>query len=597
MTTLAPATNDPSRAQPPEVRKPTRVLGAIVLLAVFWGVHTAVGWADLPIKPTFLSRAGACALLTLVFPLWWLTNRSVRMRDRWLALGIFIAGCAITIPLCKITLGGAFGVLFSGLPFVFTAWTAWLVAARQFSPRTQRLGLAIVISLVWMSMTLVRMDGLTGDLKATVRWRWSPRPEDAYLATRSAPSEIAPVGLRSGPVMLEPGDWPSLRGPGGNGQLRGTKIAADWTASPPKMIWRERIGPAWSSPIVVGGRLFTQEQVGEMEAVVCLDPETGKRIWSHEDKARLRDAQGGDGPRGTPMFSAGRLYTQGGTGILNCLDATDGHVIWSRDIVQDSGASVPMWGFSASPLVTAGVVITFAGGKEGKGLLAYDAATGKPVWTASTGSTSYCSPELVSLDGKPQVLFLSDAGLVAVDPASGKLAWQYEAASPHTWRAVQPAAADPLSVLVGSEDLGLVRLDISRSDGEWKVAQRWASKATRPGYNDFAIYKGNVYGFDGSIFCCVNLDSGKRRWKQGRYGHGQALLLADQGLLLVTSETGEAVLLEATPERHRELGRFQAISGKTWNHPVIAHGRLYVRNDEEIACYALAPEPALARKP
>jgi hypothetical protein len=112
----------------------------------------------------------------------------------------------------------------------------------------------------------------------------------------------------------------------------------------------------------------------------------------------------------------------------------------------------------------------------------------------------------------------------------------------------------------------------------------------RPGYNDFVISDGCAYGFDGSIFCCTDVETGKRRWKGGRYGHGQVLLLADQCLLLVTSETGEAVLLEATPEAHRELGRFQAIEGKTWNHPTIAHGCLFIRNDEQIACYRLQDE-------
>jgi len=117
---------------------------------------------------------------------------------------------------------------------------------------------------------------------------------------------------------------------------------------------------------------------------------------------------------------------------------------------------------------------------------------------------------------------------------------------------------------------------------------RFGALEPLPSFNDFVVHDGHIYGFDGSIFCCVDLATGQRRWKDGRYGHGQALLLADQGLLLVASETGDAVLLAADPERHRELGRFRAITGKTWNHPVLAHGRVYVRNAEEMACYELA---------
>ncbi|HEY5315011.1 MAG TPA: PQQ-binding-like beta-propeller repeat protein [Pirellulales bacterium] len=591
-TIQSPSAAEPVAATNRPAPKPpaTRVVPGLVLVAIFWAVHTAAALAGWPISSTFFARAGACALLTLLFPLWWLTNRSVRMRDRLLALAVMIVGCGLAIAVSRQTLG-TIGVLFMGLPFVFTGWVLWLLVSRKWSPGVQRVGLAITVSLVWCSMGLVRMDGITGDLQANIQWRWAPRPEDAYLASRSPDAGLQSATER--PIELAAGDWPALRGPASDGRMRGVKIATDWKASPPQLVWRQRIGPAWSSPIIVSGRLFTQEQVGDMESVVCLDAATGKRLWTHGDKARLRDAQGGDGPRGTPAFDNGRLYTQGATGILNCLDAATGRVKWTRDLVKDSGAPLPMWGFSSSPLVVDGVVITFAGASADKGLLAYHADSGKPAWTAATGPISYCSPELVSLggvqdSGQRQVLFLSDQGLVALEPRSGKVCWKFDAPKNGIWRAVQPAAIDPASVLVGSEDLGLVRLRLAHDANAWTVERRWASKAMKPGYNDFAIHEGFAYGFDSSIFCCVDLDSGKRRWKQGRYGHGQVLLLADQGLLLVTSETGEVVLLEATPEAHHELARFQAIEGKTWNHPVVAHGCLFVRNDEEIACYRLA---------
>jgi outer membrane protein assembly factor BamB len=132
-------------------------------------------------------------------------------------------------------------------------------------------------------------------------------------------------------------------------------------------------------------------------------------------------------------------------------------------------------------------------------------------------------------------------------------------------------------------------LEVKRDGGAWSVTQRWASQRLKPSFNDFVVHDGFIYGFDNNVFCCLDLQTGKRRWKEGRYDHGQVLLLAEPGLLLVVSERGEAVLLAARPDRHEELGRFQAVEGKTWNHPVLAHGRLYVRNATEIACYELAP--------
>ncbi|MBI3840210.1 MAG: PQQ-binding-like beta-propeller repeat protein, partial [Planctomycetia bacterium] len=229
----------------------------------------------------------------------------------------------------------------------------------------------------------------------------------------------------------------------------------------------------------------------------------------------------------------------------------------------------------------------FAGGDESKGLLAYRAATGEPAWTTATGPISYSSPQLVSINGQPQMLLLSDRGLVSVDPESGSVLWQHEAPGSGIWRVVQPRQVDDNGILIGSEDLGSVRLDIAHDAGSWTPAQRFRSRAIRPAYNDFVLSDGFVHGFDEGLFCCVDAQSGKRRWKAGRYGHGQVLLIADQRVLLVISESGEAVLVTASPEGHEELAWFQAVKGKTWNHPVIAHGRLYVRNDEEIACYEL----------
>jgi outer membrane protein assembly factor BamB len=199
---------------------------------------------------------------------------------------------------------------------------------------------------------------------------------------------------------------------------------------------------------------------------------------------------------------------------------------------------------------------------------------------------SYSSPQLMKFDGQSQVVFLSDEGLTAFDTHTGQQLWQYEAKAPN-WRATQPRQVGATGLIFGTEDQGLVRLEIKHSGDNWSAEQRWISKAMKPAYNDFVELDGSIYGFDGGIVGCVDAETGKRRWRGGRYGHGQMILLADQQLLLVISETGEVVLLRAQPEKLEELGRLPAITGKTWNHPTIVQGKLYVRNDEEMACYAL----------
>src|SRR5262249_22969146 len=136
---------------------------------------------------------------------------------------------------------------------------------------------------------------------------------------------------------------------------------------------------------------------------------------------------------------------------------------------------------------------------------------------------------------------------------------------------------------------GVSLLEVSKDGDRWKVSKLWVSKEFKPEFPDFVVYEGNAYGFDVSILSCLDLSNGKRHWKEGRFGRGQVILLADQALLLVVSEGGEAILLAADPQSQKEIGRFQALEGKTWNHPVLSDGRLHLRNAEEIACYLMEP--------
>jgi outer membrane protein assembly factor BamB len=188
---------------------------------------------------------------------------------------------------------------------------------------------------------------------------------------------------------------------------------------------------------------------------------------------------------------------------------------------------------------------------------------------------------------------LTDDGLSAFAPDTGALLWKHGLAMPGAPRTAQPHLLGDDQLLVASlAGPGVVRLRLSQDGDAWKPEEIWPSTDLKPEFPDLVVHEGHAYGFDVNIFCCIDLATGKRSWKAGRYGRGQVMLLADQGLLLVLSETGEAVLLAANPKRHEEVGRFQALQGKTWNHPVIAHGRLYARNAEEMACYELKPAQA-----
>jgi outer membrane protein assembly factor BamB len=323
-----------------------------------------------------------------------------------------------------------------------------------------------------------------------------------------------------------------------------------------------------SSFAVHGDRFYTQEQRGDDEVVASYRLTTGEPVWRHQDLDRFWDSHAGAGPRSTPTLSGGRVYTLGATGILNVLDARDGAVVWSRQAAVDTDATAPGWGFASSPVVVDELVIVAVGGA----LAAYDRDTGDPRWVGPgpPGGENYSSPHLLMIDGVQQVLLMNTNGATSLDPASGTVLWE------HAWRGVpivQPAQiADGelvISTAGASGALGLRRLGVAHGHAGWTVEERWTSTGLKPYFNDFVVHEGQAFGFDGSILAGIDLNDGARMWKGGRYGHGQLLLLPDQDLLLVLTERGELALVEAVSDGFTELTRFQAIEGKTWNHPVL----------------------------
>jgi outer membrane protein assembly factor BamB len=478
-------------------------------------------------------------------------------------------------------------------------------------------------------LALVRTGGFTASLHNDLHWRWAKTPEERLLAksgnepgalplapalvpalvpaAAETPAPIPPVpaavktpekplvararnepaALRLAPTEAEAETgayWPGFRGPHRDDVVPGVRIKTDWTASPPVLLWRRPIGPGWSSFAVRGGLIYTQEQRGPDEIVACYKLSTGEPVWAHRDAARFWESNGGPGPRGTPTLSGGRVYTFGATGIVNALNARDGTVVWSRNAASDTGMKTPQWGFASSPLVAGDVVIVAAAGQ----LIAYDLVTGARRWTGPARGVSYSSPHLATIDGVAQVLLLSATGATSVALADGALLWE------HAWPGypiVQPALTADGDILISiSDSSGTRRLGVAHGPGGWTVAERWTSNGLKPYFNDFVVHHGYAFGFDGSILACIDLKDGKRKWKGGRYGNGQIILLSDQDVLLVMSEEGELALVRATPDQFTELARFPALDGKTWNHPVLAGDVLLVRNGQEMAAFRLSLE-------
>ncbi|MBZ5499387.1 MAG: PQQ-like beta-propeller repeat protein [Acidobacteriia bacterium] len=595
----------------PTPQKPLRLWPGVVAVVLQWLIRFVV--------PIVVPGAVVFAVLGglfggLAIAVWWVFLSRAPWSERLGAIIVMIAALFATSRILHESIArGAQGMLFVvlAIPVLSLAFVAWAVASRRLSDGPRRAAMVATILLASGGWALVRTGGMTGNFDNDLMWRWAKTPEERLLAQAAdeqAARPAAPAVLPATPAVLPAtpavlpatpavlpvapaaadtgADWPGFRGPHRDGIIPGVRIETDWSASPPVALWRRPIGPGWSSFAVHGDLLYTQEQRGGDEVVACYNVTTGKPVWKHRDAARFWESNGGAGPRATPTLSNGRVYTFGATGILNVLDARDGAVVWSRNAASDTGTKVPGWGFASSPLVVDDVVIVAAEGR----LAAYDLATGNPRWVGPAGGAGYSSPHLLTIDGVAQVLLASGASAISFAPADGTRLWEYSL--PPSVPIVQPALTADGDILISTGGAnggnGICRIAVAHGSGGWTVEERWTSIGLKPYFNDFVVHKGHAFGFDGSILACIDLKDGTRKWKGGRYGNGQLVLLPDQDLLLVLSEEGELALVAAAPDRFTELAQFPAIEGKTWNHPVLVGDVLLVRNGQEMAAFRLS---------
>lgn len=490
----------------------------------------------------------------------------------WFSEIAFLEPILIGIGLLTAFLLGLWYIFFTGLPWK-TRWVAFLISA------------GVVAAVYFGVARLTRIEGsIGGSGIPRLVWKWSPRQEGA-ASPLMLESAAASAGAPAEKIPPQEGEFSQFLGPDRSGILTGIPLHRDWDQSPPRTVWRQPIGLGWSAFAVSGGRAVTQEQRREDELIVCYDIQNGHALWAHTNRVRFSEVLGGDGPRATPTIHQGRVYAMGAAGILDCLEEATGRLVWSRDVLHENQLSNLTWGKSCSPLLVRDLVVVTGGEEREKTLLAYEAATGKPVWQTGRDRASYCSPVLASLSGQEQIIMVNGHSVTGHDSVNGEVLWEYAWPAEHA-KATQPLVIDSNRVLIAAGyGVGCVMLKIKRSAAGWSAEELWKNRNLKPKFTNL-VRRGNyVYGLDEGVLACVNLDQGKREWKEGRYGHGQVLLVDD--LLFIQAESGEVVLVEISPERPTERARFPALRGKTWNNPVLLHDLLLVRNDKEAACYRL----------
>ena len=381
------------------------------------------------------------------------------------------------------------------------------------------------------------------------------------------------------------GNWPQWRGPNRDGMSKETGLLKQWPAEGPPLVWKASgAGRGYSSLAVADNRIYTMGLRGEREFIVAFDVATGKELWAVPHGKAFRNDRG-DGPRGTPTVEGERLYALGGEGDLSCLETRTGRIVWTMNVLQKFGGSNITWGISESPLIVGEKLLVNAGGQNAS-VVALNKKDGSLIWKSQSDEAGYSSAITLDAGGTPQVVFFTSRRAVGLDLRDGKLLWEYSRASNNTANAATPVARGNRVFISSDYGTGAGLVEIKAGEKGGLTAQEvYFTKEMRNHHSSSILIGDHLYGYSSGILTAMRFDNGQVAWKDRSVGKG-SIVYAD-GMLYALSENGVVGLVEATPEAYREKGRFRIAQDSlpTWTHPIIAGGRLYLRDQDTIYAY------------
>ena len=392
-------------------------------------------------------------------------------------------------------------------------------------------------------------------------------------------------------TQLTAADWPQYRGARIDGSSP-EKILTTWPAEGPRVVWKATLGPSFGSFAVSDGKAlcFIQRSVEQTnrEVAIALDIASGKEIWAVALGKATYDKQGGDGPRSTPTVDGKRVYFLGAYQVLTCLDADTGKQIWRHDIVAEFGGKIIKWNNAASPMLE-GDLIYVNGGGAGQAFLAFDKADGKVVWKSEDDAPTHSSPVPATIHGVRQIVFLTQKGLVSVEPKTGKVLWRHSYRF-ETSTASSPIVSGDIVYCSAAYNVGAGACKITKTGDTFTATELWRKPGELQNHWTSPVCKdGYIYGLygrgqqSGAPLKCIEIATGKEMWSRDGFGGGGATILVD-GNVLVQCDRGPLVLVAAKPEAYQELARAQIYGNKCWTMPVVSDGKIYARNDREGFC-------------
>ncbi len=395
-------------------------------------------------------------------------------------------------------------------------------------------------------------------------------------------------------------DWTQFRGPNHDG-ISTEKIQKSWPASGPRVVWKTPMNAGFSSFALGGGKAYSLElrevDGANQEVCVALDAASGREVWAMPlgiakyeggGDSGTADNKGGDGPRSTPSYDGGKVYTISGRLVLDCFDASSGKQLWSHDVIKEFGGRNIGWESAASPLIE-GDLILMAGGGMGQALLAFNKNDGHVVWKGQDDKMTHSTPIATTILGERQIIFFTQKGLVSVSPKTGNVLWRYPFKY-STSTAMTPIVSGDIVYCSAGYNVGSSACKISKSGSEYTATQLWmepgnalANHWSTPVCKDGYLY--GLFGFKDYGHCplkCVEIATGKVVWSKEGFGPGGCTLV--DGHLLVLSDSGNLVLVKAEPTAYTEVARMKAINGKCWSSPCVSNGRIYARSTKEGIC-------------
>jgi outer membrane protein assembly factor BamB len=379
-------------------------------------------------------------------------------------------------------------------------------------------------------------------------------------------------------------DWPQWRGVNRDGKSTERGLLKAWPQGGPALAWRTSgAGEGYSSFAVAGGKLYTLGARGGTEYVMAFDEATGKKLWEVAHGARFSNDRG-DGPRGTPTVEGNRLYAYGASGDLAAMDAATGKAIWKINVLKQFGGGNITWGLSESPLVLQDRIIVNAGGPNAS-VVAVGKANGQVLWRSQGDEAGYSSAILHEVGGIPQAVVFTAQRALGVDTRDGRLLWSYDRVSNRTANIATPIARGNHVFLSSDYGTGAALLELRPNGTSIDAREVYFTKEMRNHHASSVLVGDHLYGFSGPILTSMKFDSGQVAWRDRSVGKGSVIFADDR--LYLFSENGVVGLAEANPAAYREHGRFQLRTGSlpTWSHPVVANGKLFLRDQDTIYAY------------